>query len=68
MVLVSHLGRHRRPWLVSAVVALTVGAAVVQSWAAPGLVGGSGVEGSVRLLVLAALAIALATQEPSGER
>ncbi|KRE41314.1 alpha-(1-_3)-arabinofuranosyltransferase domain-containing protein [Knoellia sp. Soil729] len=68
MVIVSHLGRHRRLWLVSSVLSLTLAAAVIQSWVAPGRVGSSAVEASVRLLVLAALAIALATQEAPDER
>ena len=52
----------------AAVLALGSAAAVVQAWAAPGFPGSSAVEGAVRLLVLGAFAISLATpQEPPDE-
>ncbi|MEO6019236.1 MAG: alpha-(1-_3)-arabinofuranosyltransferase family protein [Knoellia sp.] len=49
------------------VVSLALAAALTQAWAAPGRVGGSNVEGAVRLLVLAAFVIALATQNTSDQ-
>lgn len=49
------------------VVAVAVAAAGIQAWLAPGRVGGSGVEGTVRLLVLMAFVLALAGHEPRDE-
>ena len=56
--------RHAR---LVAVVALAVVAAATQAWLAPGRVGGSGLEGTVRLVVLAALVLALAGQKSADE-
>lgn len=49
------------------VIGLGVTAALVQAWVAPGVVGSSAVEGTVRLLVLAAFALALTRQKSPGE-
>ena len=51
----------------ASVVALGLGAATAQAWVAPGFVGSSALEGVVRLLVVAAFAVALSTQHPTGE-
>jgi arabinofuranan 3-O-arabinosyltransferase len=55
----------RIPWRVRlcAVVALPLAAAATQAWFAPGRVGGSGVEGAVRLLLLTAGVLALTGHE-----
>lgn len=58
-VLAARLARSRVVALL-AVATLGVVAAVVQAVAAPGLVGGSGLEGAVRLLVLGAFTLAFA--------
>ena len=55
------------PVRIGLVLGLGVAAAVVQAWLAPGSVGRSGVEATVRLLVLAAFAVALAGQESPDE-
>ncbi|MFC7488915.1 alpha-(1-_3)-arabinofuranosyltransferase domain-containing protein [Knoellia sp. CPCC 206453] len=49
------------------VVGLGLSAALVQAWFAPGVVGSSAVEGTVRLLVLAAFVLALTRKNPPGE-
>jgi arabinofuranan 3-O-arabinosyltransferase len=49
------------------VLGLGLAAALIQAWMAPGVVGGSVLEGGVRLLVLAAFATALSTQDAPDE-
>ena len=66
-VAVNRMRRLVRPVRVGLVLGLGGAAAVVQAWLAPGSVGRSGVEATVRLLVLAAFAVALASQEAPDE-
>ncbi|WP_156969664.1 alpha-(1-_3)-arabinofuranosyltransferase domain-containing protein [Knoellia subterranea] len=60
-------GRHK--WVLTAAALLALSAAVAQAWLAPGAVGGSALEGSLRLLVLGAFVLAMSPprEHPSGE-
>lgn len=64
---VARVIRPRTRVTLALVAGLGLAAALVQAWFAPGVVGSSGVQGTVRLLVLAAFALALARQESSDE-
>lgn len=67
-VVASHLGRHRRVLLGSAIVVVGVGAALVHVWARARGLGTSGVEGGVRLMLLVAFVVAMTTQDSRSER
>jgi len=67
-VAVSRLGRHRRLLLAAAVVSLCLAAAGAQVVATAVGANGSVVAGGVRLMLLVAFAIAMATQDSPGER
>ena len=67
-VAVSRLGRHRRLLLAAAMVSLCLGAAGAQVVATAAGANGSGVEAGVRLMLLVAFAIVMATQDSRRER